>query len=268
MAAAPAPAAGLDLNTLSLPPQLAGLVAIPGAAREPAAGTSRCAGDSVLSVAFYKVFAPDALHLVLFLANTSAGQAVPAAQIALQAPSYLRPTVQGGSPAGPGTVQVGPIPPRGSAAVVVSLALAAVPQSGSIRGTVAYQGGAAPLQFSIESDVTDCLRPAPIDTPAFGGIWTQPAMAAEAVNTVPAAATSVRTPTDLMARVGPQLRMHPVQAIAATSEAIAAARVMGLPTVFCLLHARLLPQGLELRIKTAEANFTQAVVQAASAKLR
>ncbi len=322
--AAPAPAAGLDLNTLSLPPQLAGLVAIPGAAREPAAGNTRCAGDAVLAVAFHKVFAPDALHLVLFLANTSAGQAVPAAQIALQAPAYLRPTVQGGSPAGPGTVQVGPIPPRGSAAVVVSFALAAVPQSGSIRGTVAYQGGAAPLPFSIESDVTDCLRPAPIDTPSFGGIWTQPAMAAEAVNTVPAAATTVRTPADLMARVGPQLRMHPVQAIAASellfgggvggggdgatgdggisaptsppphsartstpssrtyappfvppfplclaaSEAIAAARVMGLPTVFCLLHARLLPQGLELRIKTAEANFTQAVVQAASAKLR
>ncbi len=43
---------------------------------------------------------------------------------------------------------------------------------------------------------------------------------------------------------------------------------MGLPTVFCLLHARVSPGSLEVRIKTAEAAFTQAVVAAAAAKLK
>ena len=61
-----------------------------------------------------------------------------------------------------------------------------------------------------------------------------------------------------------------MQAIAATGEAIAAARVMGMPTVFCLAHLTLLAggaQGATLRVKSAEPAFSAAVAQAVAARL-
>jgi hypothetical protein len=53
----------------------------------------------------------------------------------------------------------------------------------------------------------------------------------------------------------------------AASEAIAAARLMSTQNL-ALLHGRILPGGLELRVKTAAPAFTQAVLASAAARLR
>ena len=67
----------------------------------------------------------------------------------------------------------------------------------------------------------------------------------------------------------PGANLHAVQAIAATGEAIAAARVMSLPSVFCLVHLTLQPGGaVQARVRSAERAFSAAVGQALLAKLR
>lgn len=261
--------APVDVNTLTVPPALLSLVSVTGAVREPLNGNSKATGgDSTVTIGYHKIFAPDALHMVIFIVNNSTNP-LAGVQLNIAAPAYLAPTVRGGNaiPGQPAnTVSVGPINARSSGCLVVSFALAAIPQSGSVKVTFSYPGLVTPATATIDSPITDVLRPAQMDTQAFGGVWTQPAMKAEAVATVNG--TSIRTPTDLMGKVGPLLNMFPVQAIVATSEAIAAARVMGLPTVFALLHARISPTTLEVRIKTAEPVFTQAVAAAVSSRLK
>ena len=142
--------------------------------------------------------------------------------------------------------------------------------SGSASFQLQYQLAngqvAPPLSFEISSPVSDVLRPAQMDTPQFGAIWQQAAMSAEAVGNAPG--SSIRSPEQLMGSVTSLLNLFPVQAISATNEAIAAARVMGLPTVFCLVHATISQQGLSVRVKTAEPQFSQAVAQVCSIKLK
>ncbi len=84
-------------------------------------------------------------------------------------------------------------------------------------GSLSLPGRPAPIPFTLDLSFVDFLRPATLDTPAFGAAWTQPAMSAEAVISVPAG-PSCRTPADFLARLaGPGgLAMHPVQAIAAS----------------------------------------------------
>jgi hypothetical protein len=43
---------------------------------------------------------------------------------------------------------------------------------------------------------------------------------------------------------------------------------MAMPTVYALIHARILPTGVEIRVKTPDAGFTQAVAAAAAASLK
>ena len=87
---------------------------------------------------------------------------------------------------------------------------------------------------------------------------------------VAAARSAARSADELLQGVASAgLNLHPVQAIAATGEAIAAARVMGLPTVFCLVHMTLQAGGaVRVQVRSADRAFTAAVAQAVVAKLR
>jgi AP-4 complex subunit epsilon-1 len=245
--------------------------------REPAAPNAqiKVANDATLSVHYHKVYAQDSLLFVVFVQNNSPSVAIGNAQIQLgSAPKHLAATMRGGvgaQPNVPNALLTGPIQPRGNASFVVSFSLAGVPSaSGSAAFQLQYQLAngqvAPPLSFEISSPVSDVLRPAQMDTPQFGAIWQQPAMSAEAVGNAPG--SSIRSPEQLMGSVTTLLNLFPVQAISATNEAIAAARVMGLPTVFCLVHATITPQGLSVRVKTAEPQFSQAVAQVCAIKLK
>ena len=245
--------------------------------REPSAPNAqiKVANDATISVHYHKVFAQDALLLVVFVQNNSPSIAIGNAQIQLgSAPKHLAATMRGGvgaQPNVPNALLTGPIQPRGNASFAVSFSLAGVPSSsGAASFQLQYQlvNGqvAPPLSFEISSPVSDVLRPAQMDTPQFGAIWQQAAMSAEAVGNAPG--SSIRSPEQLMGSVTSLLNLFPVQAISATNEAIAAARVMGLPTVFCLVHATISQQGLSVRVKTAEPQFSQAVAQVCSIKLK
>ena len=244
--------------------------------REPSTPNAqiKIANDANISVHYHKIFAQDSLMYVIFVHNISNTNGIGNAQIQLgSSPKHLAATLRCGVGAqpNPNAILTGPIQPRGNASFIVSFSLAGVPSSsGSALFQLQYQLSsgqvAPPLSFEIPSPVSDVLRPAQMDTPQFGAIWQQAAMSAEAVGNVPG--SSIRSPEQLMSSVTSLLNLFPVQAIAATNEAIAASRVMGLPTVFCLIHATISPQGLSVRVKTAEPQFSQAVAQVCSLKLK
>ena len=223
--AAAAPSAGppLDVTSLPVPPALVPLISAPGARREPASGPPagvKIAEAGPLAVAAHRVLAPEALHVVLTVAHTGLTSApLPGVNVTLNphpflAVAGLRSSV--GGPAGPSTVSLGSLAPRSSGTVVATLALSALPSGGPsapLSGSLAVPGQ-PPIPFSVDIPVTDVLRPAPMDTPSFGGLWTNPAMTSESVANV--AGSSIRSPADLMARVGTAMNAHPVQMIAAS----------------------------------------------------
>lgn len=241
--------------------------------REPASGAAAAGGagdpSGQLAVAFSRFMGPDSLAVAVWVCNKGGAAAVPAgATVAFAPHPALAVALHPGA-------ALGQIAPRGSAALLASFSLTGLPTPStttadgvvavSVSGTVTVPGRPTPVPFTLDLPFVDFLRPAPLDTPAFGAAWTQPAMSAEAVVQVPG--SSCRTPADFVARITTAASMHPVQAIAATSEVIAAGRLMSTQNL-ALLHARILPTGLELRAKTGAPAFTQAVLATAAARLR
>jgi hypothetical protein len=263
---------GGGVPALTIPPALLAAMGA-AAAASPREAPARLAGEAGgVQLWASKVFAPDHLHVAFFVVG-----AVADAQVSLAAaPPHLSVALHG-------TGRSGAVAPGGAAcACVATFALAAVPVAGALRGQLAFAaaaggagGAGAPqtLPFSLELPASDCLRAAPLDTPAFGAVWVQPAMAAEELVAVPAAAfgaAPARSADELLRRLAAAgLNLHGVQAIAATGEAIAAARVMALPTTFCLVHLTLQPGGgVQARVRSAERAFSAAVGQAIAARLR
>jgi AP-4 complex subunit epsilon-1 len=255
----------LDINSFALPQPLLNVVSAPGSIRSPSVGNVRVGGsaDGSLVVASFKATAPDHLNVVVFIGNNagaptqplSASFAVPPFLSLASAKSSTNVMISNAA-----SIPVGVIPPRGNVSLVLTFALANVPVNSPITGTV----GSAPVSLDVQ--VTDLIRPAQMDTPAFGGMWTQPTMVAEGVQVVQGS-SQVKTPADLMARLGPLLGMHPVQMIPATSEAIAAGRVMGTQSIV-LLHSRVGPTALEARVKTQDQKLTAAVLASIGVKLK
>jgi len=219
----------LDLSGAAVPAALAGIVAAVGAKRDPAAGNTTLANDGTIVVAGHRVLAADALHLVYFIGNSSSAGPAAAVTFTLGAVDRLAVVVrasQAVSPpaaAGGGSqaVQLGSIAPRSFAAVIVTAQLSALPLptttvSASVKYTAATGAFTAPVSFTSDVAATDLLRPAPIDTATFGGIWTQPAMRGEQVITLPPV---VRSPADFMTAIHTTCNFHPVQAIAESESA-------------------------------------------------
>lgn len=267
--------------------------------REPAAasGNALLADDGVLSLAAHRIVAPDALHIALFIAHTGAGSPGPASNVTLTltglpyvsvTAARAHPPLAGAAAPAPGNgvaLPLGPIAPGAFSCVLLSAVLVSPPPAGApggaMRASVAYgnprAGGApaAPLAAAVDIPNADALRPTPMDTAAFGGLWTNPSMRGEAAASVPLPPSVARAggaPLDgFMAALGPLLNLHPVQAIAATSEAIAAGRLLtpaGTPPVHVLLHTRVSAAALELRVKTADAGLSAALLAGITARLR
>lgn len=287
--AAPAAAAppAVDLAGAAIPAALVPAGAPAGTRREPAAANGTLASDGTVGIAYHKLYAPDALHIALFVGNVSpAGAPLANAGVMIQGAPHLQVTglrasqtaaaPVAGALNAPSQVVLGPLAPRAIACVVVSFALAAMPPgpsftlAGGVQYTTAAGATGAPVPFAIELPVSDLVRPAAIDTAAFGGVWTQPAMRGEAAATV--SPTAIRTPADMMAAAASAWNCHPVQALPATSEGIAAGRLMapaGTAPAYVLIHGRLPAAGaIEIRVKTVDPALTAAFLGAFGAAVR
>lgn len=286
--------AGVNVSSLTVPMQLVDAIGGGAHKKEPASGQNIALGTATdgsgLAVAYHKVLAPDALHVVLFVAAASAASGV---SLTLTGLPYVNvtsvkafPPLAGAASPAPGngvTLPLGNISAGQHSCVVLSAVLTSPPPagqaSGSMRVAVSRAGAMAPsVTGAVEVANTDVTRPVQgaMDTNAFGGLWTNPSMRGESVITIPAAAVPahLRTLEGFMAALPRDLNLTPVQAIAATSEGIAAGRLLtpaGTPPVFILLHTRVNPGGsggLELRCKTADLGMTQAMLAGFAAKLK
>jgi len=288
---APAPPAA-SAATAPVPAALADALGPPGAPyrREPPVGNAPLAADGRVTVAGCKVLAPDALHLLLFVAaGPGSGGGLSGATLTVTGLPFLAVTgarahpPMAGQPApaaGNGvTLPLGAVAAGTVTVVALSTVLSSLPPATAAGGTPlrmsltygcpATGGGPAPaLAWGMDVANTDTLRPTPMDTPTFGALWQRADMKGEQAVSVPLPA-GVRGLDGFMAAIPALLNLHPVQAIAATGEAIAAARVMGLPTVFCLVHMTLQAGGaVRVQVRSADRAFTAAVAPAVVAKLR
>lgn len=212
--------------------------------REPAAaaGNAVLGDDGVLSLSAHRIIAPDALHIALFVAHTGAGSPGPATNVTLTltglpyvsvTAARAHPPLAGAAAPAPGNgvaLPLGSIAPGAFTCVLLSAVLVSPPPAGTpggaMRASISYgnprMGGApaAPLSAAVDIPNADALRPTPMDTAAFGGLWTNPAMRGEAAASVPTPPSLARlggAPLDaFMGALGPLLNLHPVQAIAAS----------------------------------------------------
>lgn len=274
----------LDIASAPLPASIAPAVPA-GTRREPAAANVQAASDGTVAIGYHKIFAPDALHLAVFVGNTTLAP-LASATVGFQgaphlAASSLRATQAAGAPVtggagAPSQISLGSLAPRSIACVVISYSLAALPPGPShgLVGGVQYATSsgltAPPVTFTVEVTGSDLVRPAPMDTPAFGGQWTQPAMRGEAALTVPTSV--IRSSADMMAVAAAQWNCHPVQALPATNEGIAAGRIAAPPSsppAYVLVHCRIpAPGSVEIRVKTVDPTLTAAILGSFAAAVK
>jgi Adaptin N terminal region len=195
--------------------------------KEPATGSSILADDGSLAIGLTKFCAADSLLLVLYIASASA---IPAGSVlsiaglpfvslldARAAPALAAaPTPIAGNGL---NITLGAIAPGIPTAVLIRSVLIAPPPAGTpcspLRLTLSAVGRAA-MSASLYITNTDVLRPLPMDTAAFGSLWTQPAMRGEQAMTLPVGQNTPRTLDTFMTAVASALNLHPVQAIAAS----------------------------------------------------
>ena len=206
-----------------LPPQallaaLPALACASGERRAPAAGLATIVGGeggAALGVA--RVYAPEGLHLLLWVVNTSPTAPLASLGLAVTPPPFLSAALRSGASgaplplAAPGApTPLPPLRPGEAAAYALTLTLCAIPSAGQLALALAGSAGGG---GAVELGVHEVLRPAPLDTPSFGAIWTQPAMASEAVFVI--AGCRFSAPAALLEKVT-ELHFNPVQAIAAS----------------------------------------------------
>jgi len=220
---APVAATPVDLFASLSPPHglLASFPALAcraGEVRTPVSGVQKLTASGPVALGAVKFAAPEGLHVLLYAVNSSTTH-FPGLQMAVTSPPFL--TARYNSASGGavevgsgGGIPLGPLAPGASTSLLITLSLCAVPGAGVLSVQYSTGGMGAPSGSSnLELAVSDVLRPAPLDTPSFGAVWTQPAMSGEATVVVPASQYS--SPDALLARV-PAMRFNPIQAIAAS----------------------------------------------------
>lgn len=224
--------------------------------------------DRQYDVSGHKILNGNSITLVLFVLNKSISPAA-APSATITPPSFLNVSSRHG-PLGQvtsDTIPLGSVSINNYACLAVTMTLAAVPSSGAVKLSLSQTSPmTAPIMCDIAIPVTDVLRPAQIDTATFGGIWTQSALSSEKVVNV---AHSAKSSGPGLLHTLSSCQMHHIQTIDQTKETIAAAQVMGLPSVYALLHIRQTPQGgVELRLKSVDPTFTDAVVTCLASALQ
>ena len=174
-------------------------------------------GPGGVTLSTVKIAAAEGLHILLYASNAS-NAPIPSTQVAFQPPPFLTASYVGanGAPLAPGVgggIPLGPLAPGAFTSLVITLTLCAIPGAGALNVQVSPPPAMGAPAAALEIAVRDVLRPAPIDTPSFGAVWTQPAMGGEATYVIPGCPNSA--PDAVLARV-PSMRFNPVQAIAAS----------------------------------------------------
>jgi hypothetical protein len=219
------------------------------------------ASSDRLQVGVTRAFRPEALAVVVWVHN--AGTALLGnVRILPSAVPFLKSAVVPGSTgaSAPGGTHgvLATLAPGASAAVVVKFTISNVPAPTSAAFRVLADGLPGPVDAVMPLPTHLLLRPAELDTPAFGSKWTSPTFAAAASLVISPGATQGSWTLDRFAAQLPRLRLHAIESIARTSEAIAAAQLMGTQQ-FALVHAKVAPAEVRLTVKSANQAFSNAV---------
>lgn len=272
-APAPAPAAGasggagLKMEGLSPPAAVESAVGA-GVPRRPERGAMDLGGDGSLRVGVQLGFRPESLMVVVHVGN-SGGSPVSGVQVTPQPLSFL--SVRAVT-AGSGDVQTdaagaklsAPLGPGQSRCFAMQYVIANVPANSPLQLRVSYAGAAAPLVVSVPLTVLDLLRPKPMTTPEFGGMWTNAAYGHQGSASSHVAAPSTLEAVQSLLPV--RAHHHSIEGIPATQEVIASSLLMGTPQ-HSLLHCKLAGGGqLGITVKTADGSFTATIAEALNGK--
>jgi len=258
--------AALRFDSLELPGPVEMAVGA-GVARRPHRGAAEVGGDTKLRVGVQLGFRSESLVVAVHVGNAS-GAPLSGISVTPQPLSFLsvRQATGGSSDVQAGTAGAklsGSLPSGQTRCFSLQYVIANVPANAPLLLRVGYDGCAAPFVVSVALSVLDLLRPKPMTTPEFGGMWTSPAYGHQgsAVSAV-APPSSLDAVTSLM----PERAQHySIEGIPATQEAVAAALLMGTPQ-HSLLHCKLSGGKLAITVKTGDAGFTATIAEALNGK--
>jgi len=137
-----------------------------------------------------------------------------------------------------------------------------------VSGQIGFAGIQAPLGFNIGLEVTDFLRPAPMNTAQYGQHWKQYTDEAKAV----VKPTSVTQPPEFMNRISNIMRLHPVQTIGV--ENIVAGRLVSPPTgmgaqnLLLFVHGKVAAGAVELTVRSKSVPLSQAILKQLTQTMR
>ena len=235
------------------------------------------AQDARLHVSFIKAYGAESTSIALFVSNKTQ-QPIANVTVPLSIPPGLsgnftgEPTPVARPGGAPGTHNVMySLAPGQTVGLLINLSVRELTflQTPALQvgGRLEAAGGAGPIVFSVPLELSDLIRPAPMTTPQYGGLWKQ--YTDEAKGAV--RPSSVSQPAEYMARVQ-AMRLHGVQTIGA--ECIAAGRLVspaaqvGAQNLMIFAHGKVATGGVDLTVRSKSQQLSQTVIKAMQAAMQ
>ena len=228
------------------------------------------ASNAQLQISFLKLFAPDSIKVALFVSNKGATP-ISNVQMTITLPNGLSVTFAGdqtqtraGQHPGSQVITIPVIPPKGTQSVIVSAIVrefSFLQSTMGVSGQIGFAGIQAPLGFNIGLEVTDLLRPAPMNTAQYGQYWKQYTDEAKAV----VKPTAVTAPQEFMNRITNIMRLHPVQTIGVenivSGRLVAPPTAMGAQNLLLFVHGKVAAGQVELTVRSKSVPLSQAILK-------
>ena len=220
--------------------------ALASGSRVPANSAALGGHDDTVYISYVKSRKEKALMLAVFCSNTSGqpisdfviGFNVPASDLKVAYAGEPKPVVQGN------TARFS-LPANGKSTLMAQVTLASPNGmfAPTLAGVAQYNGGASRIEFQVETDLHDWLRPLSLTVREFGGKWTAGSMREKRI-TLPVSFSSTQ---ELLGQVvSGGLALKQVQARA--SEGILSGTIAGTPVVI-LVHGKIGPS-TSITVKT------------------
>lgn len=222
--------------------------------RVPANTAALGGHDDTVYISYVKARKDKTLMLAVFCCNTSSqpindfviGFNVPASDLKVAYAGDPKPTIQGN------TARFS-IPANGKVTLMAQVTLASPNGMFAPKMAGLAQHDGTRLEFSVDTDVHDWIRPLPLTVPGFGGKWTSAAMREKRVTV----ARSFGSTQELLSAISGGIALKEIQARA--SEGILAGSGAGTPVVI-LIHGKIGPSTM-ITVKTQVPALSERISQ-------
>mmetsp|Transcript_23757 Transcript_23757/g.62092 ORF Transcript_23757/g.62092 Transcript_23757/m.62092 type:complete len:1254 (+) Transcript_23757:47-3808(+) len=217
---------------------------------------TRVSTDTSIEVTAAHVWKNDEIVLVLFFQNKTQGP-IPGVSVSIDASAELQLR-----PGSTSKFTLSLAAPGSYAQQVLRFGASTISTGAAVQGNFTYGGNTGYIKIGLQAG--DVVRPCPITTDVFASQWDSPQFAAgQRAQSFPG--VKLASAEGLMQSLAEGVNLHPIQVIG--SEAILCGQILGNASTKCLVHGTVSGSKVDLMVRSASAQFSQAVMTNCGAAL-